>query len=317
MQNMDATICNSDFVAQMLQCLQSEDPASIDSISNGLKCHFRYRGRLNGDLLLWIEPFTAGDTSAFTGGHLFIRGWVQRNLGFGIVALSFYWNEIRNTASFKQTSTTPTSLSEALSPMKSDGENGSLPSMTLDSVKEASGEKIETSIIDAVLIIRGVNVEKIPCSRAALKNLTFSFVIDSCKNKVEEGLQCNFSLTEPEGGNKHDGRGLALIVEPFWGKGREELKKATHFVRAWALHAMKPTPCKASAFLVAPEGLHILGKSSATPAEIEAGHHLGGCRKHEEQPKSPFSASDLDHMLAEETAKVCNTHSVAILIQQY
>jgi hypothetical protein len=90
MQNMDATICNSDLVAQMLRCLQSEDATSINSISNGLKCHFRYRGRLNGDLLLWIEPFTPGDTSAFTGGHLFIRGYVQRNLGFGTVKPSFY-----------------------------------------------------------------------------------------------------------------------------------------------------------------------------------------------------------------------------------
>jgi hypothetical protein len=153
-------------------------------------------------------------------------------------------------------------------------------------------------------MIRGNISENVSCSRADLKNLTFSFVIDSCKDKVEERLQCTFSLTEPEAYNKHCGRGLELIVKPFWGKGKDIWQRATQFVRAWALYAFQSTPCKASAFLASPEGLHILSKPSASLANTEVGNKYSGPGKRQEQCESPFNAFDLDVMLAEEAAKV-------------
>jgi hypothetical protein len=95
MQNMDLAICNnSDTVAQMHRCLLAENAASIISISDGLKCHFRYKRHWNGDLVLWIEPYTLGDTAAFSGGHFFLNGWVQRNLSFGVVQPSFYVSRV-------------------------------------------------------------------------------------------------------------------------------------------------------------------------------------------------------------------------------
>ena len=89
MQNMDSTICKIETVALMFRCLLAEDAASMTSFSNGLKCHFRYKQIWNGDLLLWVESFSLRDTAAFSGGHLFLTGWVQRNLKFGVVQPSF------------------------------------------------------------------------------------------------------------------------------------------------------------------------------------------------------------------------------------
>jgi hypothetical protein len=306
MQNMDATICNREVVAQMLQCLHSESPTSIDSISKGLKCHFRYRGRLNGDLLLWIVPFTPDDSSAFAGGQLFIQGWVQRNLGFGIVSPSFYFNEIQNTTCFKQV---------AMAPTKSDKENGMLSALKPDSAKEILGQKADESARDAIFVIRGDCVEILSCSYAALKNLGFSFIIDGCKDKLEQRLRCTFSLTESEEGNKFDGRGLELLVKPLWSNDKESLGKATRFARAWALHAIQPRPCKASTFLETAESSRILDKlCSATVASSESGKRLGDPNKPREQ-KSPF-ISDLDGMLIEETAKVRYTFYIQFLALQ-
>jgi hypothetical protein len=308
MQNTDATICNKEVVAQILQCLHSESRSSIDSISKSLKCHFRYRGRSNGDLLLWIDPFTPDDSSNFAGGHLFIQGWVQRNLGFGIVSPSFYFNEIQNTTCFKQAATTP-----ALT--KFDKENGMLPALKPDSTKEILGQKANESARDAIFVIRGDCVEIFSCSYAVLKNLAFSFVIDGCKDKVEQRLRCTFTLTESEEGNKFDGRGLELMVKPLWSNDKESLGKATRFARVWALHAIQPTPCKASTFLESAESLRILGKScSATVPSSESGKRLGDPDKLREQ-KSPF-ISDLDRMLVEETAKVCYTLYTQFLVLQ-
>jgi hypothetical protein len=198
-------------------------------------------------------------------------------------------------------------VSEALSPKKSDRGNSTSSSITLDNAKDNWSQKAEESTQDAVLVIRvGGTVENIPCSRAALKNLTFSFIIDSCKDKVEDGLHCSFSLTESGGRGKHGGLGLELVVKPLRGLDKDELEMATRFVRAWALLAIQPTPCKVSAFLASPEGLYILNKSCATLADKEAGQSSDDLEKHWEQSKSLFSASDLDHMLAEEAAKVCN-----------
>jgi len=89
MQNMDSTICKTENVTQMARYLLAESAASITSISNGLKCHFRYKQIWNGDLILWVEPYSLGDTVAFSGGHLFLKGWVQRNWSFGVVKPSF------------------------------------------------------------------------------------------------------------------------------------------------------------------------------------------------------------------------------------
>jgi len=311
MQNMDATICNRESVAQMFQCMRSEDPASIDSISNGLKCYFRYRRPPNGDLLLWVEPFTPEDSSAFAGGHLFLRGWVQRNLGFGIVPPSHYFDEIRNTTSFKQVALTTMPKFDAVPPTKSDKESERLSAMKLDNAKDTWGQKAEASVRDAVLVIRGDCVAKMFCSRAALKNLAFSFVIDSCRDNVEQRLRCTFSLTEPKEGNKHDHIGLELVVKPLWDNDKEHLGMATRFARAWVFHAIQQTPCKASAFLASAEGVHTVSKSfSATPASNKSGKPLGEPEKLQER-KSLFNASDLDRMLVEETAKVCVTHCTA------
>ena len=89
MQNMDSTICQTENVALMTGYLLAESADSISSIGNGLKCHFRYKQNWNRDLILWVEPFSLGDAVAFSGGHLFLKGWVQRNLSFGVVKPSF------------------------------------------------------------------------------------------------------------------------------------------------------------------------------------------------------------------------------------
>jgi hypothetical protein len=154
---------------------------------------------------------------------------------------------------------------------------------------------------DAVLVIRGKFTENVPCSRAALKNLAFSFVIDSFKEKVEQRLGCTFFLQEPKGSNKIGGRELDLLVKPQLATENEGAEMATRFLRAWALLAMQSTPCKASTFLVSPEALYILGKSSSMPANGVLGRHSGN----PEKALSPYSTSDLDLMLSEETAKVC------------
>lgn len=297
MQNMDSTICNRETVAHMFRCLQAEDAASITFISNSLKCHIRYQRSWNRDLLLWIETFTHGDTAAFSAGHLFLKGWVQRNLGFGVVQPYFYWTEIQNTASFKHAAPAPFRTSNAMSPMKANAEKTSLSAENLDT----SPDYLDQAG-DAMLVIRGDYVQNVPCSRAALKNLAFSFVIDSSKEKVEQRLRCTFFLNESKGPNKIDGQELDLVVKPLWATEKEEFEKATQFLRAWALRAFQSTPCKASTFLLCPEGLHILSKSlSALLANSVPGKPSGDPGK----SPSPFNVSDLDLMLSEETAKVC------------
>lgn len=296
-QNMDVTVCNSETVVQMFRCLRAEDAAFITSISNGLKCHFRYKRNWNADLLLWVEPFTLGDTAAFSGGHLFLRGWVQRNLGFGVVQPSFYWHEIQSTASFKYVATAPAPISETVSPTKSKSGNITSSTENLDSSTNISDPKA-----DAVLVIRGDYIENVPCSRAALKNLAFSFVVDSSKEKVEQRLRCTFSLVEAKGPEKTGERELDLVVKRLLGTEKGEFEKATRFLRAWALRAIQSMPYKASVFLVSPEGLHILGQSP--PPVMPANGAPGKRLDDPENTRSPYSALDLDLMLSEETAKV-------------
>lgn len=307
MQNMDVAICyNSDTVAQTYHCLQAENAASITSINDGLKCHIRCRRHWNGDLLLWVEPYTLGDTTAFSGGHLFLKGWVQRNLGFGVVQPSFYWNEIQNTASFKQAATTPIRAPDKVYPTKSDHGNGT---SSIENVLDAHGATDSTDQkFDAVLVIQDKYNENVRCSRAALKNLAFSFVVDSSKEKVEQKLGCTFTLQEPKGSSKSCGRELDLVVKRLPGTSNEQIQKATRFLRAWSLRAMQFAPCKASTFMVCPEGLRILATlpSPSTMLENDVSEKPSGVP---ENTHSLYKDTDLDLLLSEETAKVCGGFS--------
>jgi hypothetical protein len=123
-------------------------------------------------------------------------------------------------------------MSDAVPPTKSDKGSEILPAMKLDNAKDTWGQNAEASVRDAVLVIRGGCVVNMSCSRAALKNLAFSFVIDTCRDKVEQRLRCTFSLTEPKEGNKHDDIGLELVVKPLRGNDKEHLGMATRFARA-------------------------------------------------------------------------------------
>jgi hypothetical protein len=298
MQNMDVTICDSGSVAQMARCLQAENAASILSISDGLKCHFRYRRQWNGDLVLWIEPYMLGDTAAFSGGHLFLKGWVQRNLRFGVVQPSFYCNEIYSHPSFKEVTRAKasTQVHDGLSLIRSDIGNG----MASVKVIDVDTENTKQSV-NGALTVRGYCLETVPCSRAALKNLAYSFVIDSSKERVEQRLQCTFSLKESKESSNAEGVELDLAVVRPASTEDKQFERATRFLRAWALHAMRPTPCKPSEFLVCPEGLYILGKSpSVMPANNIPGKRSGD----QENIRLGFNAADLDFMLSEETAKV-------------
>jgi hypothetical protein len=297
MQDMDVTICNSESVAEMFRCLQAENAASILSISDGLKCHFRYRRQWNGDLILWIEPYMLGDTAAFSGGHFFLKGWVQRNLGFGVVQPSFYRNEIYSHLNFTQAATAPTRVHDGMSPINSDTGNGISSARNIDGATDNTEQNV-----NGVLIVRGAFLEIVPCSRAALKNLAYSFVIDSSKEKVEQGLRCSFSLNESKGSNKTGGTELDLAVRRPVSTEDKDFEKATRFLRAWALRAMQNTPCKPSTFLVCPEGLFILGKSPPVIPANDVSEKRSGDR---ENTRSSFNASDLDLLLSEETAKVC------------
>jgi hypothetical protein len=303
MQNMDVAICyNSDTVAQMYSCVQAENAASITSINDSLKCHFRCRRLWNGDLLLWVEPYTLGDTTAFSGGHLFLKGWVQRNLGFGVVQPSFYWNEIQNTASFKQAATTPIQAHDGGSPTKSDHKNGALSINNILGAHGATGSTDQN--YDAVLLIQGKYTENVRCSRAALKNLAFSFVVDSSKEKVEQKLGCTFTLQEPKGNSKSCGHELDLVVKRLPGTTNEQIQTATRFLRAWSLRAMQFTPCKASTFLICPEGSHILA-TLPSASTMPANEVLEKPSDVPENTHSIYKATDLDLLLSEETAKVC------------
>jgi hypothetical protein len=301
MQNMDVTICNSESVAQMFRCLQAENAASISSISDGLKCHFRYRRQWNGDLMLWIEPYILGDTAAFSGGHFFLKGWVQRNLGFGVVQPSFYRNEIYSHHNFKQaamaTATASTRVHDGMSPTNPDTRSGVSSARNVDGATDNTEQNV-----NGVLIVRGAFLEIVPCSRAALKNLAYSFVIDSSKEKVEQRLRCSFSLSESQGPNKTGETELDLAVRRPVSTEDKEFEKATRFLRAWALRAMQNTPCKPSTFLVCPEGLFIIGKSPPGIPANGVSEKRSGDR---ENTRSSFNASDLDLLLSEETAKVC------------
>jgi len=303
MQNMDVTICyNSDTVAQIYHCLLAENAASITSINNGLKCHFRCRRHWNGDLLLWVEPYTLGDTTAFSGGHLFLKGWVQRNLGFGVVQPSFYWNEIQNTASFKQAATTSTQAHDRVSPTKHNHGNSA---SSIKNVLDAHGATDSTDQnVDAILVIQGKYTENMCCSCADLKNLAFSFVVDSSKEKVEQKLGCTFTLQEPTGNSKPCGRELKLVVKRLPGTSNEQIQKATRFLRAWSLRAMQFAPCKASTFLVCPEGLRILA-TLPSPSTMPANDVLEKPSGVPENTHSLYKDTDLDLLLSEETAKVC------------
>jgi hypothetical protein len=228
-QNEEVTICsNSYMVAQMLQYLHAENAASTSSINNGLACYIRFKRNWNGDLLLWVEPFAPGDTTAFSRGHCFLKGWVQRNLCFGVVQPSFYWKEIQNHPGFRQAAATPSAMPASESPVKYESRNSALSTAAPEGAGGSSDQKA-----DAVLIIRG----------------------------VEQRLRCQFSLNETKRSNQTGGSELELVVKRHLGTDNEGFEKATLFLRAWALHAMQSVPCKASSFLVSLEGVHILGKS--------------------------------------------------------
>jgi hypothetical protein len=186
-----------------------------------------------------------------------------------------------------------------VSPSKSDHRNGTLSIKNTPGATESTDQKV-----DALLVIRGKYTENMPCSRAALKNLAFSFIIDnSFKEKVEERLGCTFSLHESKG-SKTGGSELDLLVKRLSGTENEEADKATRFLRAWAFRAMESTPCKVSTFLDSPEGLHIIGKTSTVmPKNGISGKRSGG----PEITQPSFNASDLDLLLNEEAAKVCHS----------
>ena len=154
---------------------------------------------------------------------------------------------------------------------------------------------------DATLIVQGSYLKNIPCSNTALKNLVYSFFIDTSKEKLEQRLRCAVSLKEPL--KKNCGWELQLEVKPAVATDGNVLNKATRFLHAWALRAMKSVPCKPSTFLISAEGLQILGKSEpAVLASDDSGQHSCGSGK----TGSNHNVSDLGLLLSEETAKVCS-----------
>ncbi|KAL2060017.1 hypothetical protein VTL71DRAFT_9839 [Oculimacula yallundae] len=95
MQNATPAIYNKTFIGELFSCFLSDKKQAIDAIGAELKCTIHYYVTSTGDLFLWTEPVTPGDTVSFGRGHMFITGWVTRVASFGMVKPSVHWNAIR------------------------------------------------------------------------------------------------------------------------------------------------------------------------------------------------------------------------------
>lgn len=186
----------------------------------------------------------------------------------------------------------PTST-KTVSSATSDSGNGELRAVTVDSTSQTQCQNED----GAVVVLKGSFVDSISCSPAALKNLAFS-LLDSGSNEVEQRLRCSFSVVLPEA-EKLESQRLDLVVERNVGTEKSEFEKATKFVRAWALQAIQPTPCKLSSFLSSPKGISILGRLS--PVLPEKGIQV--------RRSGDPERNSLDQMINEEKARVRHTLS--------
>lgn len=164
MVDLEHLISTRHIVADIIRYLRTENPEEIKKIQDELEAKLWYSEIFTGDLVLWTESITPAGLDTSQKGFVFLEGWIQRSVSFGVVPPSIYWKELRGTMRFLMDDVSNDKVTVSSDAGKemvatADALPPSLPDVVLPSGCEGPGSQLErykkeshASEVDCLLI---------------------------------------------------------------------------------------------------------------------------------------------------------------------